>query len=146
IKQIVENNQAYADIYGIKYRFHGLVHEIMVNADAHRLSQVVSNLLSNAAKFSVPGKDVLVDVSMPNKNTVRISVTNFGKGIPEHYGASLFDRFTQVLENNDVKKGTGLGLSISRAIIEKHHGTIHYQSTPNDKTTFYFDLNILNNT
>ena len=111
-----------------------------MEADADRLMQVVTNLLSNAAKFSPTGSTVVVEVGQYDAR-VRVSVCDEGPGIPEEYQALIFEKFAQVdASSSRQKEGTGLGLSISKAIIEMHGGHIGFETQVGRGTTFYFDL------
>lgn len=118
------------------------VDSFYILADKQRLIQVVSNLLSNAAKFSPKNSDIelILEVS---RNNVRISVVDSGSGIPEEYQAQLFQKFKQLGKTENQKlPGTGLGLNICKHIIEAHHGNIGFESVPGEKTVFYFTLDI----
>jgi signal transduction histidine kinase len=138
--QIIDSNQAYANQYQVHYVYHPTDSAVYVNADAHRLTQVIANLLSNAAKFSYPNLPIQVSLEEVEHKRVRVSVSNVGEGIPEEYQDTIFDRYMQVKERGDSGKGTGLGLNICKALIERHGGEIGFISTPKQTTTFYFEL------
>jgi len=140
--QVVEQNQNYAQSHNVRFKFLPNKQAMLVSADTHRISQVLSNLLSNAAKFSFTDRDVLITIEEIADNYSRVTVTNHGNGIPENYRDSLFDKFTQVEGNQSSSKGTGLGLNICRAIINQHHGHIGFNSVLNATTSFYFDLKL----
>lgn len=140
LEQAIEENEGFAREYKVDIKLLCKHKDIVIYADRERLMQVMSNLLSNAAKFSPP--DATVDVNCHyERNHIRISVTDYGEGIPAEFHDNLFDKFTQA-DSSDSKKlgGTGLGLSIARRIIEQHHGDIGFSSEPGSGTTFYFDL------
>ncbi|WP_102226914.1 ATP-binding protein [Acidimangrovimonas sediminis] len=116
--------------------------DAIVEIDVDRITQVIGNLLSNAAKFSDPGGRVQVSIRRcPEVGTVRVSVQDEGCGIGEEAQATIFEKFTQA-DSSDRRKfpGTGLGLNIARTIVERHGGTIGMESTVGVGTTFYFDL------
>lgn len=140
VEQTMEANRGYAEQYQVNFVLVDAPSEVCVNADADRLTQVLTNLLSNAVKFSPPGRDVQVRV-LPNGTNVRVAVSDQGTGIPEEFQNRIFQKFAQA-DSSDTrqKAGTGLGLSIVKAIVEKHGGTIGYESVPGSGTTFYFDL------
>lgn len=140
--QVVEQNQHYAQSHNVHFTFQPSKQSMLVSADTHRISQVLSNLLSNAAKFSYPDHAVTVNLDKIEDDYCRVAVTNHGSGIPENYSDSLFDKFIQVKGSQSSSKGTGLGLNICRAIINQHDGRIGFNSVLNDKTTFYFDLKL----
>lgn len=139
LKQALEANQAYADLYGVKLVLETLP-EVMVNSDHDRLMQVMANLLSNAIKFSPHGATVATVMTRRN-NAVRVAVSDHGKGIPEDFHARIFQKFAQA-DSSDTRKGqgTGLGLNISKAIVEKFGGSIDFETEIDVGTTFYFDL------
>ncbi|MEH6503238.1 MAG: PAS domain S-box protein [Cycloclasticus sp.] len=138
----IQANQAYGDEYGVTFQ---LVHQVpncFVMADSDRLIQVLTNLLSNAAKFSNRGDTVDVGIAL-REGRVRVCVTDYGSGIPDEFRDRIFNKFSQADASSTKQKGgTGLGLSISKTIIEKLDGNIGYESEINKKTSFYFDLPI----
>ncbi len=113
---------------------------ICVHADPGRLVQVLTNLLSNAAKFSGPDTEVTVAVTALAAR-VRISVRDRGDGIPEAARARVFDKFMQ-LDGSSTRAqgGAGLGLAISKAIVQRLDGTIGFESEIGQGTTFHVEL------
>ncbi|MET3780761.1 PAS domain S-box-containing protein [Brevundimonas sp. 1080] len=111
-----------------------------VRGDADRLIQVVTNLLSNAAKFSPAGGEVAVTVN-PEARIARLSVIDHGPGIPDAFRARIFSKFAQA-DSTDTraKGGTGLGLAIAREIAELHGGRLWFESAEGDGATFHLDL------
>jgi len=136
----VEINKPYADDKNVVLNLTEVEPNAFIDGDRERIFQVMSNLLSNAAKFSPEGGTVEISLGRDGAN-FRVSVTDHGEGIPFEFRAHLFDRFTQA-DSSDVRQqgGTGLGLNISRAIIENHGGVIDFESTPGKGATFFFDL------
>jgi CheY-like chemotaxis protein len=115
----------------------------VVRADRKRLMQVMTNLLSNAAKFSPPYAAVDVNVSL-RENIVRVEVSDRGPGIPEAFRAKIFGRFAQAdSADSRIKGGTGLGLAISKRLIEMMQGRIGFEDRPGGGTTFFFELPVL---
>jgi signal transduction histidine kinase len=138
----VETNTPYADTFGVGLVADPLMEDLIVHGDSHRLGQVLSNLLSNAAKFSNAGDEVLVGLKKVNGRAV-VSVTDTGIGIPESARQHIFDRFQQVDSSNLRERGgTGLGLAIVKLIVEAHGGAIVYESIVNQGTVFRFDLSM----
>ncbi len=108
--------------------------------DKGRLIQVMTNLLSNAAKFSPPNSIVDVGVSADDE-VVRVSVRDDGPGIPVDFRPRVFDRFAQADSSSTRKHGgTGLGLTIARSIIERLAGRIDFETDVDEGTTFFFEL------
>ncbi|VAW94178.1 hypothetical protein MNBD_GAMMA22-2172 [hydrothermal vent metagenome] len=137
----VKDNAAYGKQYSVEFLLQYDLHDIFVYADKERLMQVMANLLSNAAKFSLKNSSVDVTVSRI-EDVLRISVSDQGIGIPEEFQPKLFDKFTQSDSSDSRQKGgTGLGLSITKFIVERHDGNIGYTSKQGVGTRFYFDLN-----
>ena len=111
-----------------------------VMADEDRLMQVVTNLLSNAAKWSPQGGTGLVSAA-PNGRFVRISVGDKGPGIAEEFRTRIFGKFAQADSSDTRQKGgTGLGLSIVREIVERLGGVVGFDTVIGDGTTFHVDL------
>ncbi len=112
-----------------------------VEVDADRILQVLTNLISNAIKFSLPKHSVNIALSVRPDGSLRFSVTDEGEGIPLHLQSKLFQRFQQV-DSSDTraKEGTGLGLGLCKAIVEEHGGLIGLHSSEITGSTFWFDL------
>ena len=146
LKEAIEVNQGYGAQYNVNFVIVDPQEETIIYADRNRMMQVLSNLLSNAAKFSPEGSSVEVSAKPYNEN-IRIEVTDKGNGIPPEYQSQIFERFTQV-DSSSTRHvgGTGLGLNIAKAIVEKHCGTIGFISNPEGGTTFYVDLPKLEDT
>lgn len=115
-----------------------------VNVDVDRIIQVLTNLISNAIKFSSDGGCVIVGLHLQPDAQMRFSVADQGAGIPVHLQSRLFQRFQQV-DSSDTrpKEGTGLGLALSKAIVEEHNGIIGVYSSTSTGSTFWFDLPIV---
>ena len=140
VSQAIVDNQGYADEYNVEFKLTNKAQEVTAVVDSERLTQVMANLLSNAAKFS-PEASVVEVLLEQRDNLVRVSVADCGSGIPEAFRSQVFEKFTQA-DSSDTRKvgGTGLGLSISRSIVERHGGRIDFKSIPDVGATFYFDL------
>lgn len=140
VVEAIEANEAYGAEYGVSFK--ALVHHkpALVEGDKDRLMQVMSNLLSNAAKFSPKGGQVDVSLSRDGENIV-VSVHDDGSGIPEEAQVAIFEDFTQAHSaKHRSKGGTGLGLSIAKQIVERHGGTISLSSEEGKGTTFFVRL------
>ncbi len=139
--QALEANEGYAHKYNVQLHFNSTLSQAVIWGDAHRLLQVFTNLMSNAIKYSSPTGTVDISVQEEN-NRYRVSVRDYGAGIPEAFRGQIFQRFAQADSSDSREKGgTGLGLSIVKAIIERHDGHIDYQSIDDEPgTEFYFTL------
>lgn len=132
-------NGPYAERFGVRYRVECAA-PLFVRADGERLAQVLANLLSNAAKFSPAGSEVVVRAQSASQR-VRISVVDRGTGISPAMRERLFQKFSQ-LERADgrQKAGTGLGLAISKGLVEQMGGRIDFDSEVGVGSTFWIDL------
>lgn len=107
--------------------------------DPDRIGQVLANYLSNAVRYAPPGSSVRIEVTRSH-GRIRVGVLDRGPGVPEGFEQRAFTRFSQA-DPDDARSrgGTGLGLAISREIVERHEGTVGYDSMPG-RTEFYFTL------
>lgn len=121
--------------------------------DSERITQVVVNLLSNALKFSPNSSTISISAKavdsskqsekpgMQQEGMLRVEITDQGRGIPADKAASIFERFSQVKnEDGRSNRGSGLGLAICKAIIEQHAGEIGVESVEGKGSTFWFTL------
>lgn len=140
VNEAAEANAPFATECGVYFVVDPMPEPAYVRADPDRLMQVMSNLMSNAAKLSPVGTGVTLRLS-DRGNVWRVCVEDKGPGIPEHARATLFDSFIQVEHEHD--KGlpsTGLGLTIVREIMQRHGGRIAFDTKVGEGTTFYFEL------
>jgi len=143
IVSAIENNQPYADRFGVTIVTNADDVSALVSVDPARLHQVMSNLLSNAAKFSPTDGQVDVTVAMHDQ-TCRVSVRDHGQGISAEFAPLIFGKFSQADSSaTRTKYGSGLGLYISREIIVQMGGTIGFDSEPNKGATFWIELPLL---
>jgi signal transduction histidine kinase len=114
---------------------------ILVRADRDKITQVLTNLIGNAIKFTPPRGRVMISSACGDAAWVRISVSDTGPGIAAEERERVFDKFYQVAEIGGPKpKGTGLGLAISKTLVELHGGKIWVESEPGQGSRFYFTL------
>jgi len=140
VEQAIEANIAYGEQFDVKFKLHNDLNNVWVKVDSDRLMQVLTNLLSNAAKFSPQGETVAIAVARDGKK-IRVEVRDRGPGIPEEFRPKIFQKFAQADSSDTRQKGgTGLGLSISKAIIEKFGGQIGFETDRGTGSTFYFGL------
>jgi signal transduction histidine kinase len=113
-----------------------------VRADATRLAQVATNLVSNAVKCAPAGTSVRLRVRRLGHRAL-VEVLDTGPGLPPSFRERAFERFAQAdPEDPRSRGGTGLGLAISREIVHQHEGSIGYDSVPGD-TRFWVELPLL---
>ena len=108
---------------------------LQVLVDPLRLEQVLTNLIDNAIKFSPPGGEIVVDVSVNSIGMIRLAVSDRGPGIPPEGRERIFDRFYQA-RAGDLATGMGLGLYICRQIVEQHGGSINAEFPATGGTRF----------
>jgi PAS domain S-box-containing protein len=139
LERAVTLNAPYAEKLGVRFEL-GAAEDAVALGDEDRLLQVLTNLMSNGAKFSPKGAAVTVS-AVRRDGAVRVSVADHGPGVPDEFRDRIFGKFAQA-DGSDTrsKGGTGLGLSISRAIVEKLGGTMGYESTSGKGATFFFEL------
>jgi PAS domain S-box-containing protein len=140
LQQSVEANEGFAEQCGVRFVLEPVAAADRVMADPDRLMQVLVNLLSNAAKFSPPGSDVLIRVR-PGKTSLRIEVEDSGAGIPEAFKSHVFEKFAQADASAGRRfAGTGLGLNIARKLVEAMSGSIGFYSAAAHGTIFFVEL------
>jgi PAS domain S-box-containing protein len=113
--------------------------EIVINADKERIRKVISNILSNAIKFTNPGGRISVIIQEFGKE-VEIAISDTGIGIPENQIHNIFQKFTKISRPGSQITGAGFGLVSSKQIIDLHKGFIKVRSEENKGTTFIIRL------
>lgn len=143
VYEAVESTAGFASKLGIPVTIDPSGEDCKIAGDRKRLIQVLSNLLSNALKFSDEGDAVKVRVETLGTR-VRVSVHDEGSGIPKGAKDCVFGKFSQV-DSSDIRKvgGTGLGLNISKQIVERHNANIDYVSELGAGSTFYVEFDRL---
>ncbi|MGO9056153.1 MAG: sensor histidine kinase [Candidatus Binataceae bacterium] len=111
-----------------------------IEADSHKIEQVLENLISNAIKFSPPGTTVGVTLRRDG-GALRIEVSDQGSGIPKGEWGKLFQPFQRTsVKPTGGEKSSGLGLSIARKMVEAHGGRIWFESEVGKGSTFFVSL------
>jgi PAS domain S-box-containing protein len=144
VREAIVLNKAFGERFKVRFELQGAAADAAgdrsVHADRKRLLQIMTNLLSNAAKFSPEGGSV--DVTLEERGTaVRVGVHDRGPGIPDNFRSRIFGRFAQADSGTARQKGgTGLGLAISKRLVEMMQGRIGFDARPGGGTTFWFEL------
>jgi signal transduction histidine kinase len=128
---------------GVELSLTSTAPDLLIEADAARLQQVLGNLLANALRHTPPGGRVTVSVGATRARTVRIEVADTGEGIPVDQLEAIFTRFHRADQSRTSHDGSGagLGLTIARAIIAGHGGTLSAASGgPGTGSTFTVTL------
>jgi two-component system sensor histidine kinase/response regulator len=113
---------------------------VLIHADVDRLEQVLSNLLSNALKFTPAGGEIEIGAAQAG-NEARVWIKDTGAGIAPDEIGQLFEKYKQTTSGkNSTEQGTGLGLLICKMIVEAHSGRIWVESEEGKGTTFTFTL------
>ena len=140
IKVLVLSFTSYAERKKITLNFNSTQDEIMVYLDKDKIDKIITNLLSNAFKFTPDGGEIEVSVKRDDK-FVNVSVNDNGIGIPKENLDKIFDRFYQVDGSHTRKQeGTGIGLSLTKELVELHKGRIEVESEEGRGATFIISL------
>ncbi len=140
LTETISLNQTFAAEYNVNLIMKETHPSLHIYVDRDRTIQVLTNLISNAVKFSKP-HDTVELIAKRFNNLVRFEVKDFGIGISDSFKKVIFEKFTQASDINTRKKGgSGLGLSICKAIIEKQNGQIWFESEEGEGTSFFIDL------
>ncbi len=140
IDSAIDATRPFSLQYGVVARVETDGSDPQASVDRERMVQVLVNLLSNAAKFSPAGGEVLVRLETRD-GVLRICVVDRGTGIPVAFRDRIFEKFAQADGSNTrTRNGTGLGLSICQKLVQAHHGEIGFISASGEGSTFYVDL------
>ncbi len=142
LNRTIDTTQPYSNKFSVHLSLDKPVPEMSIQADPSRAVQVLTNLISNAVKFS-PTDDVVRVQATQNKGYMRVSVIDNGPGIPEEKHDMLFQKFSQIdASDSRHNRGTGLGLAISRELMDSMGGRIGFVSAKGAGSTFWAEFKI----
>jgi PAS domain S-box-containing protein len=140
LTRALEANQTYAMRLSVALHIEPAPEEVFVWTDPVRAQQILTNLISNAVKFSSEGEDVALGCE-PQSDRVRLYVSDHGSGVPEDARERIFQRFGQACNQEHSRvPGSGLGLSICKALATRMGGDIGFRSEPGKGSVFWVDL------
>jgi len=138
--EVVDQFEEKAEKKNIKLKLLGDHHKISVYADWQRITQVVTNLISNAINYTPEDGEVTITFDVGKKNVVTL-ISDTGAGIPEQHINRIFERFYRVDKSRSREKGgTGLGLAIVKHILEGHNSKAEVESKEGKGSVFSFKL------
>ena len=138
--EVMDLSEEKAAKKNIRLKLEGGNHKIFVHADWQRITQVVTNLVSNAINYTPDGGEVVVSFDVSKKNITTL-ITDTGEGIPAQHIPRIFERFYRVDKSRSREKGgTGLGLAIVKHILEGHNTKPEVESTVGKGSMFSFKL------
>ncbi|CAN5479863.1 ATP-binding protein [soil metagenome] len=138
--EVIDQFEEKSEKKEIKLKLIDPQHKLIVHADGQRISQVVTNLVSNAINYTPEGGEVIVSFEISKKNIITY-VTDTGEGIPLQHFSRIFERFYRVDKSRSREKGgTGLGLAIVKHILEGHGSRAEVESEVGKGSVFSFKL------
>ncbi len=140
-RKLVHQFESYSESKNIKLNFRSNEQELILGIDLDKMEKVLTNLLSNALKFTPNGGLVNLTIEKEKKRAV-LTVSDTGIGIPEDHIPHLFDRFYQANQKDYTtdQPSTGIGLALTKELIELHQGTIIVKSTMGKGSKFIVQL------
>lgn len=139
-RQVCHPFTEYARQKGISFRFNAQMETLPVWIDPLQMQKVISNLLSNALKYTPSKGSITVEIRK-NRTQAAVTVADTGCGISPQDLPHIFDQFYQADEaSQTLTPGTGIGLSIAKNIVELHHGSIEASSQPGEGSRFTFTI------
>ena len=140
IDYAIKANRVQAEKFGIQVEvdYPEKIGKLFV--DSEKIAWVLTNLLSNAVRYSSEAGRVVIGARQQDDNHIAMFVQDFGKGIDPRYHESIFDHYFRVPGTK--VQGSGLGLAISKDFVEAHGGTIHIESEVGKGSTFVVRFNV----
>jgi signal transduction histidine kinase len=134
-RSVIETLRAQAGEKEIALEYDKVPSPIMVEADRQKMERVMTNLVSNAIKYTPNGGSVAVTTAVNGRDAL-FSVSDTGYGIPPDEIPLIFDRYSRVKGHQQLAIGTGLGLAVVKTLVEAHHGDISVESEVDVGSTF----------
>jgi signal transduction histidine kinase len=146
LQNAIESNRGFALQHEVTLQLEApdSTKNVRIHADPDRLAQIITNLISNAVKFSPAHATVLIRMVMTNPATARVEVHDAGPGVPPNFRSKLFQRFSQA-NASDTRRhsGTGLGLNITRELVGRMGGAVGYEPLEPSGSCFFAEFPIL---
>jgi len=139
IQDVVASMRPLTDRRGQQLQVQLLTELSPLLADRRRLEQILTNLISNANRYTQQGGEIRVIVSY-NQDSITVAISDNGPGIDSAEHELIFERFYRSTSSQASKTGTGLGLTIARSLVELHGGKIWVDSAPGKGSSFFFTL------
>jgi signal transduction histidine kinase len=140
IGEVVETLQPLAKQKGLTLQTKSLDDKAVLQADRDKLTQVLTNLIQNAIKFTEAGGTVTIEGGLNGKGYAALSVADTGCGIPPEEVGKVFDKFFRGGQSAPQTPGAGLGLAIAKSLVERHGGEIWVDSAPGAGSRFSFTV------
>jgi signal transduction histidine kinase len=136
VARVIEYVRIVADTYHISFSSNLLEEPLFIEGNEKQIEEVCTNLLSNAVKYTANSPTKTIHVSLTRlSNIVTLTIKDSGIGMTADQLAKVFERFYRAQQSEKQKEGYGLGLAITKRIIERHKGSIQFQSMSNKGTT-----------
>ncbi len=117
---------------------------VTVKVDSDKMKEVFQNIIENSVKYTKENGNIDIDMFI-QKNNVVVSVSDNGIGIPDGYKDKVFEKFYRADNARKIKtEGSGLGLYVAKEIVERHGGTLSFESEEGIGTTFYISIPVFN--
>lgn len=142
LESVLINIWVKADQKNIQIRKNLQTNSKMVLGDDYQIQRVITNLISNAIKYSPKNSKIMINTNLIEGNFIRITVRDNGQGVPEEHLPHLFDKYYRVKQKKKLEKGFGLGLYICKLIIKAHNGKIWAESNEEGGLSVNFTLPI----
>ena len=140
VKALTSSFASFAERKQITLKFNSTENEIIVCVDRDKFEKIITNILSNAFKFTPEGGRIEITINRED-NYLIVSVSDTGIGIPKEKMSKIFDRFYQVDGSyTREQEGTGIGLSLTKELVELHKGKIDVESEAGKGSTFRISL------